>query len=75
MSTFTVENKDTGATMEVTEEQWRSSQLFKSSNKWRIKKGGGKAKAERPVAVVAGKEPFSPTFKEVDSEGKIVNVK
>jgi len=50
MSTFTVENKETGATMEVTEEQWRNNQLFKSSTKWRIKKGGSKAKAERPVA-------------------------
>lgn len=50
MSTFTVENKETGATMEVTEQQWSEGQLFKSSNKWRIKKGGGKPKAERPVA-------------------------
>ena len=55
MSTFTVENKETGATMEVTEEQWRNNQLFKSSTKWRIKKGGSKPKFERPVASVLPK--------------------
>lgn len=50
MATFTVENKKTGVTMEVTEEQWANNQLFKTSTNWRIKKGGSKQKAERPVA-------------------------